>query len=124
MLPLRRSGGPSLCCVGLLSLSPRYVHIHACCHACGALAVKEPWRHFSCNQPLGQMLLTNQHLDKLAASWVYFEAQGMLDNGMFAMPFSGNSSDTVQETDQDAEDVPGMTTLGDVRLARHPGMCQ
>jgi hypothetical protein len=87
-------------------------------------AVKEPWRRSSHNQPLGQMLLTNQCLDKLAASRVYFKAQGMLDNGMFAMPFFGNSSDTMQGTDQDAEDVPGMTTLGDVRLARHPGMCQ
>ena len=33
---LRRPGGPSLRCVGLLSLSPRYVHIRACCCACGA----------------------------------------------------------------------------------------
>ena len=70
------------------------------------------------------MLLTNQRLDKLAASRVYFKAQGMLDNGIIAMPFFGNSSNTMQGTDQDAEDVPGMTTLGDVRLARHPGMCQ
>ena len=33
---LHRPGGPSLRCVGLLSLSPRYVHIRVCCHACGA----------------------------------------------------------------------------------------
>ena len=36
VLSLRRPGGPSLRCVGLLSLSPRYVHICACCRACGA----------------------------------------------------------------------------------------
>ena len=36
MLLLRRPGGPSLRCVGLLSLSPRCVHIRACCRACGA----------------------------------------------------------------------------------------
>ena len=39
MLLLRRPGGPSLRCVGLLSLSPRCVHIRACCRACGASAV-------------------------------------------------------------------------------------
>ena len=31
-------------------------------------AVKKPWRHSNRNEPLGQMLLTNQRLDKLAAS--------------------------------------------------------
>ena len=27
-----------LCCIGLLALSPHYVHIHVCCRACGASA--------------------------------------------------------------------------------------
>ncbi|KAG5647530.1 hypothetical protein H0H81_007699 [Sphagnurus paluster] len=31
-------------------------------------AVKEPWRRSNRNYPLGQMLLTNQHLEKLAAA--------------------------------------------------------
>ena len=31
-------------------------------------AVKEPWRHSSRFEALSQMLLTNQHLDKLAAA--------------------------------------------------------
>jgi hypothetical protein len=31
-------------------------------------AVKEPWRRSSRNQPLGQMLVTNQRLDQLAAA--------------------------------------------------------
>ena len=38
MLSLRWPGGPSPRCVGLLSLSLRYVHIRACCRACGASA--------------------------------------------------------------------------------------
>ena len=42
MLLLRRPGGPSLRCVGLLSLSPRCVHIRACCHACGASTLPLP----------------------------------------------------------------------------------
>ncbi len=42
-------------------------------------AVKEPWRRSSRFGALGQMLLTNQKLDKLAASRVDFEKRGMLD---------------------------------------------
>jgi hypothetical protein len=41
-------------------------------------AVKEPWRRSSRFNALGQMLLTNQRLDKLAAARVDFEACGML----------------------------------------------
>ena len=44
-MSLRWPGGPLLRCVGLLSLSPRYVHIRACCRACGAsaLAIELEW---------------------------------------------------------------------------------
>ena len=42
-------------------------------------AVKEPWWRSSCYEPLGQMLLTNQRLDKLAAARVDFTSRGMLD---------------------------------------------
>jgi hypothetical protein len=42
-------------------------------------AVKEPWRRSSRCEALGQMLLTNQRMDKLAASRVDFTARGMMD---------------------------------------------
>jgi hypothetical protein len=42
-------------------------------------AVKEPWRRFNHYKALGQMLLTNQRLDKLAAARVDFTHRGMLD---------------------------------------------
>jgi len=42
-------------------------------------AVKEPWRRSSRFNALGQMLVTNQRLDKLAASRVDFKDRGMLD---------------------------------------------
>ena len=42
-------------------------------------AVKEPYRHSNHNEPLGQMLLTNQCLDKLAAAHSDFAAHGMLN---------------------------------------------
>ena len=41
-------------------------------------AVKEPWCHSSRYKALGQMLLTNQQMDKLAASHVDFTKHGML----------------------------------------------
>lgn len=41
-------------------------------------AVKEPWRRSSRFDALGQMLLTNQRLDKLSAARVDFRARGML----------------------------------------------
>lgn len=60
-------------------------------------AVKEPWRRSSRNQPLGEMLLINQRLDKLAACRVDFTARGMMKGkilecvrvalGMFSPPF-------------------------------------
>jgi hypothetical protein len=41
-------------------------------------AIKEPWRRSNRFKALGQMLLTNQRLDKLAASRVDFTSRGML----------------------------------------------
>ena len=41
-------------------------------------AVKEPWWQSSHFDALGQMLLTNQHIDKLAAARANFTRQGML----------------------------------------------
>ena len=41
-------------------------------------AVKEPWQRSSHFNVLGQMLLTNQQIDRLAAARAYFTAQGML----------------------------------------------
>ena len=41
-------------------------------------AIKEPWRQSSHFEALGQMLLTNQRLDKLAAACVDFTSRGML----------------------------------------------
>jgi hypothetical protein len=44
------------------------------------VAVKKPWRRSSKYNALGQMLLTNQQLDKLTASWVDFKRRGMLES--------------------------------------------
>ncbi|KAI0746738.1 hypothetical protein C8Q80DRAFT_1321332 [Daedaleopsis nitida] len=42
-------------------------------------AVKEPWRRSNRHKALGQMLLTNQRLDKISAARVDFAARGMLE---------------------------------------------
>ena len=41
-------------------------------------AVKNPYRDSNRCDPLGQMLITNQRMDKLAAARVDFESRGML----------------------------------------------
>ena len=65
------------------------------------------------------MLLTNQRLEKLAASRVDFVVRGMLD-GPSGTPLPSDPPSDAH--DNDAEDVPGMTSLGDMKLARYPGM--
>jgi hypothetical protein len=52
-------------------------------------AVKQPWRRSNCWNPLEQILLTNQWLDKLNAAKALFESQGMLDNSII---FNKNSN--------------------------------
>ncbi|KAH9011269.1 hypothetical protein EDB84DRAFT_1540472 [Lactarius hengduanensis] len=42
-------------------------------------AVKRPYRRSNRNKPLGQMLVTNQRLDKLVAARIYFASKGILD---------------------------------------------
>ncbi|KAI1783291.1 hypothetical protein LXA43DRAFT_977191 [Ganoderma leucocontextum] len=49
-------------------------------------AVKEPYRRSNRFEALGQMLLTNQRLDKLAAARVDFTARGMLHGSYHPMP--------------------------------------
>ena len=46
-------------------------------------AVKVPWRRSNRNQPLAQMLMTNQRSDKLAAARIDFTERGMLQGDLF-----------------------------------------
>ncbi|OJA13053.1 hypothetical protein AZE42_13586 [Rhizopogon vesiculosus] len=70
------------------------------------------------------MLLTNQWLDKLAASCVDFEARGMLTRGAIripgrnAEPSSIPGSAVVEEDDDDEDTVPGPRVLAHVELAK------
>jgi hypothetical protein len=62
---IRNFGAPN----GLCSSITESKHIRA---------VKEPWRRSSRNQPLGQMLVTNQRLDQLSTAHMDFKNRGML----------------------------------------------
>jgi hypothetical protein len=92
-------------------------------------AVKGPYCRSSHNEPLGQMLLTNQRLDKLAAARVDFTAHGMLSG---PLQTSGIANEPHMDAplggalephgDGDVEAAGGITSMGDVQLARNPGM--
>jgi hypothetical protein len=45
-------------------------------------AVKVPWRRSNRNQPLGQILMTNQRSDQLATSRMDFTERGMLQGDL------------------------------------------
>jgi hypothetical protein len=61
-------------------------------------AVKEPWRRSSRFEALGQMLLTNQRLDKLTASRADFVERGMLVSEVKALP-DNRPAEEAQEGD-------------------------
>jgi hypothetical protein len=75
-------------------------------------AVKEPWRRSSHFRALGQMLVTNQRIDKLSASRVDFISRGLLSDAphviaVIVPPFG----------DPDAVQFPGPRLLNVVTLA-------
>ncbi|KAH9907674.1 uncharacterized protein B0H18DRAFT_898122 [Fomitopsis serialis] len=78
-------------------------------------AVKEPWRRSNRYHALGQMLLTNQRLDKLVAARVDFTARGMLEgtclsealtNSLSRSPPGTPSSNISHHDDVDELDYP------------------
>ena len=87
-------------------------------------AVKEPWRRSNRFEALGQMLVTNQRLDKLAAARLVFTQKGMLD-GPLVLQGKVHDVATVDPLDGDEQDeaqaVEGDKSVYDVRLARKPG---
>ncbi|KAH9932967.1 uncharacterized protein B0H18DRAFT_870966, partial [Fomitopsis serialis] len=79
-------------------------------------AVKEPWRRSNRHRPLGQMLMTNQRLDKLAASRREFERRGMLDGDSLD---DGRGDNGDGDNEEDGA-VDGPKIHGSVSLARCP----
>jgi hypothetical protein len=85
-------------------------------------AVKEPWRRSSKFDALGQMLVTNQRLDKLAASRVHFAAHGMLNGPCLAQHLVPLPvPPPLDHGDIDIEAVDGPKVSASVSLARTRG---
>lgn len=86
-------------------------------------AVKEPWRRSSHNEPLGQMLLTNQRLDKLTAAHIDFTDRGMLEGPCLAPNIVVETIriPTNADADADAEIIDGPQVLATVKLAKKHG---
>lgn len=89
-------------------------------------AIKEPWRRSNRYNALGQMLLTNQRLDKLAASRADFETRGMLSVSeppyadSATVPGAGTTIVTVHDDDDPSRgDLDGDGDLGDDIVAGH-----
>ncbi|EGO23499.1 hypothetical protein SERLADRAFT_449880 [Serpula lacrymans var. lacrymans S7.9] len=93
-------------------------------------AVKEPWRRSSRFEALGQMLLINQRLDKLAVSRVDFTARGMLSGSILdyvknyhndameatrALDTRAEHHNTEDNNNGDSGPVPGPLTPGYVK---------
>ena len=90
--------------------------------------VKDPYRRSSRNELLGQMLLTNQWLDKLEATRVDFATRGMLKGPLLlsgiANEHQADAALNVAHNPRDGGDVEadgGITSMGDVKLAQNPG---
>ena len=86
-------------------------------------AVKEPWHRSNRYEALGQMLLTNQRLDKLAVACLVYSQRGMLD-GSSLLP--GKEDIAVLDSqngdeEDDSQAVEGDKSDYDVQLARKPG---
>ena len=87
-------------------------------------AVKKPWRRSNKNEPLVQMLTTNQRIDKLAAARVHYNARDMLSRSMLPDRYlSAAPQPDAEVDDDDAGAVDGPTGLGQTNLARCAGMC-
>ncbi|KAF8802736.1 hypothetical protein BYT27DRAFT_7111550, partial [Phlegmacium glaucopus] len=60
------------------NFQPKMGHISSITESRDITAVKNPWRRSSRHEALGQMLVTNQQLDKLAATKDNFISRGIL----------------------------------------------
>ncbi|KIM75719.1 hypothetical protein PILCRDRAFT_13365 [Piloderma croceum F 1598] len=74
-------------------------------------AVKQPWQRSNRYKALGQMLLTNEQLDKIAACRAKFASRRMLADGLILAQ---------EDDDDDGGDVIGPSILAEVALAKVP----
>lgn len=107
-LSIRLYGAPN----GLCSSITESKHIKA---------VKEPWRRSNRYEALGQMLLTNQRLDKLAASRVDFKSRGMLSGTCLSEAITTLNPPQTNDADggnDECGDVSGPRTVAHTIMSR------
>ena len=98
-------------------------------------AVKKPWRRSNRFNALGQMLLTNQCLDKIAAAQFNFTVRGMMEGHNFAGALDAvmeapelrreleqEKGEEEEEEEEEEEVDDGPMCLGEVKLAKTPGL--
>jgi len=73
-------------------------------------AVKEPWRRSSHYKALGQMLVTNQRLDKLTASRQDFYARGMLNSTCLTSVLATLNARAPREHDDTGQHEPPVSS--------------
>ncbi|KIM69014.1 hypothetical protein SCLCIDRAFT_104190 [Scleroderma citrinum Foug A] len=83
-------------------------------------AVKEPWHCSNKFDALGQMLVTNQRLDKLAGARRHFTEYNMLDGPLLPVGMEAIRLDLDDDDDDGAADDHPATYV--VKLASRPGM--
>ena len=84
-------------------------------------AVKEPWRRSNRYEALGQMLIINQRLDKLAAIRIYFKENGLLNGSMFDAFVEPPAAQVQNDDDDDGGPVEGQGIMGETVLAKKAG---
>ena len=78
-------------------------------------AVKRPWRQSNRHDALGQMLLTNQRLDKLKAARIDFIHRGLLSPSHAPLPKPMLMPDEEEDGGPIDEHVTGTVTLARTR---------
>lgn len=101
---IQQFGAPN----GLCSSITESKHIHA---------VKKPWRRSNHYNALGQMLLTNQRMDKIVAMDVFLQHQQDIYNKR-----GRKKANQEEENDEDGDD-DGLVAISEVTLAKTRGKC-
>lgn len=107
---IRQFGSPN----GLCSSMMEAKHI---------IAVKEPYRRSNKNNALGQIIKTNERLDKLTAFRVELDSLGMLDGPCPRLPeFMRQAQAQERERDvhdSDSDSEPGQSSVHQARARKH-----
>ncbi|KAG1797296.1 uncharacterized protein BJ212DRAFT_1450497 [Suillus subaureus] len=87
-------------------------------------AIKEPWWWSNRHNALGQMLVTNQYLDKLTASHADCDARGMLTGTILSSTLAALVTALAHEVALNPDDAHNPKDIPAASLPRHEGKLQ